>query len=208
VARRYRPVAGQRARDRRTGTGAAGSPAPAGSGPAPAPIGDAGPAGRPPRRGPSWWLVALLCAAVVLATAALWTGYRAAAEGRVDAAGAAAVAAARQHAPVLLSYDYRTLDRDFARAGDRVTGGFAKDYAATTSRVVRPAAQRYKAVVRAQVQAAALVRAEADRATVLLFVDQTTTSTRLDGPKVDLNRVRMTLTRVDGRWLVSDVDAL
>jgi Mce-associated membrane protein len=53
-----------------------------------------------------------------------------------------------------------------------------------------------------------VVRASANRVVVLLFVNQTTTSTRLDGPKVDLNRVRMTLDRVDGTWLVSDVDAL
>ena len=43
---------------------------------------------------------------------------------------------------------------------------------------------------------------------MLLFVNQTTTSTRLDGPKVDLNRVRMSLRKVDGAWLVSDIDAL
>jgi Mce-associated membrane protein len=42
----------------------------------------------------------------------------------------------------------------------------------------------------------------------VLFVDQTTTSTRLDGPKVDLNRVRMTLSRTRGQGLVSGVDAL
>ncbi len=42
----------------------------------------------------------------------------------------------------------------------------------------------------------------------LLFVDQTTTSTRLEGPKVDLNRVRMTLVEQDGKWLVSELDAL
>jgi Mce-associated membrane protein len=43
---------------------------------------------------------------------------------------------------------------------------------------------------------------------VLLFVNQTTTSTRLDGPKVDLNRVVLTLDRVDGKWLVSKVVGL
>jgi Mce-associated membrane protein len=43
---------------------------------------------------------------------------------------------------------------------------------------------------------------------VLLFVDQRTTSTRLDGPRVDENRVRLHLTKVDGSWLVSNVDGL
>jgi len=43
---------------------------------------------------------------------------------------------------------------------------------------------------------------------LLLFVDQTTTSTRIEGPEVDLNRVRMTLSRGGGQWLVSGVLAL
>ena len=38
--------------------------------------------------------------------------------------------------------------------------------------------------------------------------NQTTTSTRLEGPKVDLNRVQLRLDRVDGEWLVSKVVAL
>ena len=47
-----------------------------------------------------------------------------------------------------------------------------------------------------------------NKVVVLLFVNQTTTSTRLDGPRVDLNRVRLTLVKVDGRWLVNKVVAL
>jgi Mce-associated membrane protein len=43
---------------------------------------------------------------------------------------------------------------------------------------------------------------------VLLFVNQTTTSTRLDGPRVDLNRVRLTLVQVDGSWRLNNVVAL
>jgi Mce-associated membrane protein len=43
---------------------------------------------------------------------------------------------------------------------------------------------------------------------VIAFVDQTTTSSRLAGPKVDANRVRLTLVPVRGEWKVSAVDAL
>ena len=74
--------------------------------------------------------------------------------------------------------------------------------------MVRPSAEQYKVVVKAEVTAASVVRAGDDRVVALLFVDQTTTSTRLEGPKVDLNRVRMTLVEQDGKWLVSELDAL
>jgi Mce-associated membrane protein len=74
--------------------------------------------------------------------------------------------------------------------------------------VVRPTATEVRAVVKADVAASSVVRADQNRVVVLLFVNQTTTSTRLDAPKVDLNRVRLTMDRVHGRWLVSKVVAL
>jgi Mce-associated membrane protein len=55
---------------------------------------------------------------------------------------------------------------------------------------------------------ASVISASADRAVVLLFVNQVTTSTQVSGSRVDLNRVRMTLTRTSDGWKVSGVDAL
>ena len=96
---------------------------------------------------------------------------------------------------MILSYDYRHLDADFAAARKALTGSFASDYRATTSKMVRPGAEQYHVVVKAEVAAESVVSATADQVVVLLFVNQTTTSTRLDGPRVDLNRVRLTLAR-------------
>jgi Mce-associated membrane protein len=171
---------------------------------------DPAPAQRHPRRpgrGDVLVLVALALVVLLAATAVL-LGVRARGEDRAESARSAALAAAEAHAVTLLSYDHRHLDRDFARAGKVLTGSFAEDYARTTRQVVRPSAEEVKAVVTAEVASASVVRASANRAVVLLFVDQTTTSTRLEGPKVDLNRVRMTLVRSGGQWLVSGVDAL
>lgn len=153
-------------------------------------------------------VVALLVVLVLAATAGLlW--FRQAAEQRVEAARGQAQAAAESAAVTVLSYDYRRLDRDFARAKDLLTGPFADDYATTTESVVRPSAEEVKAVVTAEVAASSVVRAPSDRrVVVLLFVNQTTTSTRVDGPKIDLNRVRMTMTRVGQQWRVSGIDAL
>jgi Mce-associated membrane protein len=119
-----------------------------------------------------------------------------------------ALAAARSHAQEILSYDHRTLDADFTRAEKALTGTFKREYSRTTDTVVRPSAEQYKVVVKAEVTAASVVRASENRVVVLLYVDQTTTSTRLEGPKVDLNRVRMTLVEDDGNWLVSELAAL
>jgi Mce-associated membrane protein len=43
---------------------------------------------------------------------------------------------------------------------------------------------------------------------VVMFVNQTTTSSRLERPQVDQNRVEMTMTKRGDRWLVSQVKGL
>jgi Mce-associated membrane protein len=213
---RSRPIAGERARAR-----LAGSSSPAGTNSAavldpPAPVEQPAEPTKPPRlarlrgrpSGSQAWLAGLLALAVAVLAAFGLVAYRVHSDSRVEAARSQAMAAAQRDAVTILSYDYRHLDADFAAARKVLTGSFASDYRATTSKVVRPGAEQYHAVVKAEVAAGSVVSASADQVVVLLFVNQTTTSTRLDGPRVDLNRVRLTLVPVDGRWLVKNVEAL
>jgi Mce-associated membrane protein len=142
----------------------------------------------------------------LLACAAL--GYRAHAAGQVETARSEGLAAARSAAPVFMAYDFHHLDRDFARARRLLTGEFRKEYSTTTQQVVKPTATKTRAVVVAEVRASSVVSATPDRVVALLFVNQTTTSNRAKEPRTDLNRVLMTVERVNDRWLVSKVDAL
>jgi Mce-associated membrane protein len=153
-------------------------------------------------------LAGLLALALSALTAFGLVVYRVRADQRVETARDQAMAAAHDHAQAILSYDYRHLDADFAAARATLTGRFARDYKVTTTTLVRPGAEQYHVVVKAEVAAQSVVSATADQVVVLLFVNQTTTSTRLDGPKVDLNRVRLTLVRTGGSWLVNKVVAL
>jgi Mce-associated membrane protein len=155
----------------------------------------------------------LLVTALVVAAVLGWQ-YR---QGRqAEQARGEALAAAQKAAPVVLSYDYRHLDRDFARARALLTGHFLDQYGRTTKTVVAPTATKYHGVVKATVAtptdggapAASVVSATPDRAVVLLFVNQVTQSTRLPQPRLDLNRVRLTLTHTSAGWKVSGVDAL
>ena len=154
-------------------------------------------------------LVAALAAAAVLG----WQ-YR---QGRqAEQARGEALAVAGKAAPVVLSYDYRHLDRDFSRARALLTGHFRDQYGKTTKAVVAPTATKYHGVVKATVAtptdggapAVSVVSATPHRAVVLLFVNQLTRSTQVSKPRLDLNRVRMTLTRTSDGWKVSGVDAL
>ncbi|MES4891756.1 hypothetical protein [Streptomyces sp. NPDC096012] len=158
-------------------------------------------------------LGAVLVAALVVAAVLGWQ-YR---QGRqAEQARGEALAAAQKAAPVVLSYDYRHLDRDFARARALLTGHFRDQYGRTTKTVVAPTATQYHGVVKATVAtpsdggapAASVVSATPDRAVVLLFVNQVTRSTQVPEPRLDLNRVRLTLTHTSAGWKVSGVDAL
>ncbi|MEU0944990.1 hypothetical protein ABZ379_19655, partial [Streptomyces canus] len=168
------------------------------------------------RRGPLRRLNAVLCVLLAAGLVAVGVlGWRDREDVRAEQARAQALTAARQAAPVVLSYDYRHLDRDFAAARARLTGHFRDTYRKTTTTVVGPTARKYHGVVKATVAqptggspAASVVSASADRAVILLFVNQVTESTQVSGSRVDLNRVRMTLTRTADGWKVSAVDAL
>ncbi|MBT2459875.1 hypothetical protein [Streptomyces sp. ISL-86] len=178
--------------------------------PEPADTMPAKPARSRPRR-----LTALLGIVVLLAlTATATLAWKHREAERTTEARAAALTAARKAAPVILSYDYRHLDRDFAAARGHLTGPFRDQYSKTTETVVAPTAKTYSGVVKAAIAtgdaapAASVISASPNKAVVLLFMNQLTTSTQIATPRLDLNRVRMTLVRTPQGWKVSAVDAL
>jgi Mce-associated membrane protein len=164
---------------------------------------------RAQRSGPAAWLTWALAAAVLLAAVAV--GFLAVqlrdARAAESAASTGQVTAAR-YAEQLLSYHHARLDRDFAQARQLLTDDFRREYQQATE-VVREDAVKDKAVIEASVVATSVVSAEPDEVRTLLFVNQTTTTGGDDAtPSIDLNRVVLTLVEDDGRWLVSDLDAL
>lgn len=151
-------------------------------------------------------LVGLLTALMVAGVAFL--GLRLRAEVQTETARDEAVAASRDAARLLFSYDYATLEEDFAKGLSVTTGKFTDEYSKTTKQVVTDVARQYKAVVVAAVVESAVVGASPHEVTTLVFLNQATTSTRVEGRRVDQSRVLMRLVEKDGRWLVAEVQAL
>ncbi|TXK36352.1 hypothetical protein FR742_42215 [Nonomuraea sp. C10] len=154
-------------------------------------------------------VLGVLVLALGAATGVLWSDWRALRGG--EAAGAEAMAAAKAVAPELLSYDYRTVERDLARAGQHTTGALTRQYAELSGSLSTRAKER-KMVQTASVVAAAVERAEPDRVEVLLFVN-TGTITEAVGKaeprqQVSQTRARFVMIRQGGRWLVSDLSTL
>lgn len=108
----------------------------------------------------------------------------------------------------ILSYDHATYGKDVAASKRLMTDGFAEEYARTVESV-RGEVMRTESKVEADAVASSVVRASDDEVRALVFVNQTTTGKQVQEPRVDLNRVLVTLHRADdGTWLVADLDAL
>ena len=168
----------------------------------------------PTRPGRSRMTLAALVAAalcVPAAAAVVILGLRDRTAEATDDARAAAVTAARSDVEDLLSYDYRSLDEDMARAKTESTGVFAAQYAQTAQRLAQEAKATH-AIVQATASNPGVVSATEDQVVVLLFVDQASvkllTGATSPTTRIDQSRVQVTMTKVGGRWLVSQLAAL
>ena len=123
----------------------------------------------------------------------------------VETARTESVQAASDATVAILSYKPDTVEQDLRKASDRLTGSFLESFTDLVNTVVIPGAREKKISAAAQVSAAASVSATADRAVVLVFVNQAVT---VEGgaPSGTASSVRVTLDKVDDRWLVSAFD--
>ncbi|WP_456320226.1 hypothetical protein [Mycobacterium shottsii] len=161
------------------------------------------------RRRLRWWPViayALLPALALLLAGG--TGFAKWQDGAVrDAAQASAesVQAATAGTIALLSYRPDTVRSDLEAARAKLTGAFLSDYTSLTRDVVIPGGKQKDISAVATVPAAASVSATGEHAIALLFVNQTIIVSQ-DPPTSTASSVRVTLDKVDGRWLISRFD--
>jgi Mce-associated membrane protein len=122
------------------------------------------------------------------------------------AAGRAAVDAARDGTVALLSYKPDTLSQDFAAAKSHLTGDFLNYYDQFTQQVVTPAAKEKALTTTAQVVGAAVSELHSNSAVVLVYVNQATTSKDRPDPAMASSSVKVSLTKVHGKWLITKFD--
>ena len=114
---------------------------------------------------------------------------------------------AAEAATAAYSYSWETLAEDKAAARELMTATMQDRYDRTMAGVAT-ASRRDRTVVSAEVVDTALVTATATYARVLVFVNQSTSGDDLDEPRLDLDRVLVSLQRVGGEWRLSELDAL
>ncbi len=144
---------------------------------------------------------------VLLLAALLVTMIRLHNADAVSDARAGASAAASSFATALLTYDYHHVDRDFGVVVDHATGTFKANFA-KTSKDLKALITKYQVVSTGKVDATGVADATPDKATVVVFADQTGRSSQSTTPHIDRTRLRLTLTHSGSGWLVERVESL
>jgi Mce-associated membrane protein len=160
----------------------------------------------------AWWALVVALTATTLGAAALG-GWQLQVKSRLPPADQAAdrqvaIGAASTGTVKLLSYSADTLDQDFSAAEAMLTGDFLASYKQLTSQIVRPLAQKSRMTSTARVLAAGVESLTSQRAAILVFVDQTTTSQDKPSPTTTSSSVRVSLSQVNGTWLIAKFDSV
>ncbi|AGP62383.1 twin-arginine translocation pathway signal [Mycobacterium intracellulare subsp. yongonense 05-1390] len=152
-------------------------------------------------------LALLVVASLALLGGLYWFSYRP--DRATDAAAAkSAISAASDGTVAVLSYSPDTLDRDFSSAKSHLTGDFLSYYDQFTQQIVAPAAKQKAVKTTAVVLRAAVSDLHPNSAVVLLFVNQSTQSKDRPEPTFTNSSVSVTLTKADGKWLISSFNPI
>ncbi|MFC8383592.1 hypothetical protein [Nocardia sp. NPDC057272] len=152
----------------------------------------------------------MLCASAALVAVSGWAYLAFVVTPRDVATGStqqqSAVDAATHAAVAILSYGSDTVDSDLEHANDLLTGAFAGYYGTFTRDVVIPAAKEKKIDTSATVVGKAITEFTEDRADVMVFLNQSTTTADSAEPITTSTTVRMEVERHGNAWLVSKFD--
>jgi hypothetical protein len=118
------------------------------------------------------------------------------------------LAAAKQCAAQVNSYDYRQLDQSEAKAKACATGKYLADYTGTFDKIIRKKAPGLKATQSLQIDVGGVENVSEDGKTwtVLLFgqVKSVNTGTSSTG-RFEPEAIQVTMTKVGSKWLISEL---
>ncbi|OYD67911.1 hypothetical protein [Rhodococcus sp. OK302] len=145
--------------------------------------------------------------ALVVVSALGWGGYTTWQHSLDDEARTTALERGRQFATDLATYNFQNLDQNLSVVRENSVGEFAGQYAQVAANLQDMIVQ-YQATSSAQIISAGLADSDRDSAEVLVFLDQTITNTNSPDPRIDRNRMQLSLVREDGKWKLSNVQLL
>ena len=120
------------------------------------------------------------------------------------AAGETVRATVPDKVETLLSYGYETFDDDQAAAEDVMTSSFQEEYSPTVDEIKDRAVQQ-KRTQQAQVAAVSVIDQSPDEVSTLVFVNTVSFTEGSKRQRLMQNRVKVTLVKQDGEWLIDDL---
>ncbi|MEZ5210778.1 hypothetical protein [Gordonia sp. (in: high G+C Gram-positive bacteria)] len=156
------------------------------------------------------WAVGVLIVALIAATG--FFGYHYIADGGSGGGAAPSpdvqiLRVANDYAVKLSSFDYRDLDKNRTAITEMSTADFGKKYDEMVKALTEIVANG-KGEATAEVSHSAVESVTADQATVLMFVDQKAKNVVAPEGRSQPYRMVVKLKKVDGRWLVDDVETV
>ncbi|MQY24638.1 h domain protein [Nocardia aurantia] len=156
--------------------------------------------------------IVLAVTAVVLFVAAVaasgFTGYRFWSDRQAERARAASVTATQRTLEAIFTYDYKSVDNELPKAANNLTSDFRHDYLILIKNDIAPAAKQKDLTVRATAEAAGVISTDRSHAVVLAYLNQVLTSKDSPQGSVLSTRVRVSLDKDAGQWLVAKIDPI
>lgn len=159
------------------------------------------------RRGLVVAVAALLALDIALGVTGGVLALRHASQDAATAARRGALNAAVSEIVPVLTLDYLSLKADERKALAGLTPAFGHTYYTSVLAPFDKLASQEHAQVQSSVSAAAVISASSDRAQVLAFVDTQRLSKVAPQGTIFGERLRLSMTRVGGRWLISGIVA-
>ncbi|MGV0990803.1 MAG: hypothetical protein ACOYB7_00985 [Mycobacterium sp.] len=150
---------------------------------------------------------ALPALALLLVISGIWLSWDTSSRRAAERGGNDAAQAARDSIIAILSYQPDTADKTLNDARSRLTGQFLDDYTQLIQTVVVPGAKQDHISAVAKVPAVSVISAATGRAVVLAFVDQTIAE-GAKPPTLTTSSVRLSMEKVDDRWLIATFDPI
>ena len=149
------------------------------------------------------WAVAILALVIAGVAATAWADLYAADRSRQEVRSAATDLVLR-----LTTFEGATIDQWLEGAKERATGEYAEQLTQLFNQELRDALREREVVSRGDVQQLFVQDIQGDQASVFALVRQTIANSSTPDPVEDELRMDISMQRVDGRWLASDVAIL
>ncbi|WP_155941521.1 MULTISPECIES: DUF3329 domain-containing protein [unclassified Mycobacteroides] len=149
-------------------------------------------------------IAAVLVGALVVSGIFGWKVWRV---HQVDVAGEQAQAVAVPYTEILTSIDTNSMDDNFRQILNGSTGELKQEFTKASVQL-RQLLVDNKAAAHGKVVNSAIVSKTPNKVVLLLMVDQSITNTQLPDPRIDRSRMRITMEKIDGRWLASKLEYL